>query len=294
MDSISSLLDLSVYEPLLWFDRRRRSVHEGCPCALKFGGTRIVRTPWLLLPIVMTFIAPPGLASSEKSLPIEVILEGFSHVLFEDEFNEIRIDNTDARPHAWYNGLWYETPNPLSQIGVEDGILTLETPPGRRSTSITTVARSGTAGVVFRHGFFEARMRFGNSENDWAAFWLFSRPHSLGTDGDHWCEIDIFEHFGANAFVGTVHDWTKQNHLTNSGAYHRLLGSHVDFSEWHRYGLLWTSQKLIWFLDGERIIETTPPVICESQDMFLIFGSQKHKDGPLERLQVDWVRVLSR
>nr|WP_256468178.1 family 16 glycosylhydrolase [Bradyrhizobium sp. 160] len=166
-------------------------------------------------------------------------------------------------------------------------------PPGVIRTSITTVPRRGLGGRTFRYGFFEARMRFAKDDLDWSAFWLFSRDHSLGTDNDHWCEIDIFENFGADLFVGSVHDWTRTTHSRNTNARYRLL-HRLDFSDWHSYGLLWTPGKLTWFLDGVPVIKTESPPICEQQDLFMILGSNKHTDGPEHKLEVDWVRVLSR
>lgn len=113
-----------------------------------------------------------------------------------------------------------------------------------------------------------------------------------GTDGGHWCEIDVFEHFGPGIYVGTAHDWTKGKHTFNRGAYHHLHQS-IDFSDWHEYGLLWTPTKLTWFLDHSPVLEADPPQICEEQDLFMILGSQKHADGPEQKLEVDWVRVFS-
>ncbi|WP_407121663.1 family 16 glycosylhydrolase [Bradyrhizobium sp. STM 3561] len=232
-------------------------------------------------------------SSVGRDLPKEVLAQGYIRLSFEDDFSELNLDAAVTKRNPWYNALWYQEPNPLDQIYVSKGILALTTPPGTTETSITTVPRRGPGGATFHHGFFEARMRFANDELDWSAFWLFSRPHSLGIDDNHWCEIDVFENFGPNLFVGSVHDWTSSSHVRNKNARQKLPYA-VDFSVWHNYGLLWTPDKLTWFLDSVPVLEATPPQICETQEMFMVLGSNKHKDGPLHKLEVDWVRVLSR
>ncbi|MGY4330319.1 hypothetical protein ACVWWG_004736 [Bradyrhizobium sp. LB7.2] len=228
-----------------------------------------------------------------SNLPTEVSAQGYTRPIFEDDFAGLNLDAPGSQPNTWFNNLWFQPPSSLDRITTANGILMLTTPPGTTHTFVTTVPRSGPGGVVFHHGFFEARMRFSNNDLDWSAFWLFSRAHSLGTDENHWCEIDIFENFGKNAFVGSVHDWTKTSHVRNKNAYQKLPYP-LDFSVWHDYGLLWTPDKLTWFLDGHSVLEAKPPQICEAQDLFLILGSQKHKDGPVHALEVDWVRVLAK
>lgn len=233
-------------------------------------------------------------SAAEPHLPAAAAAAGFTRIVFEDNFDEVQLDPSDQAAPGWYNGLWYEQPNPVENIETKDGTLVLRSPIGITHTSITTVPRKGEGGITFRHGYFEARMKFPQNDSDWAAFWLMSRPRSLGRDKDHWCEIDIFEHFGENIFVGAVHDWrTKSTNIVNPGAYHRLKAP-VDFSAWHTYALLWTADTLTWYFDGEPIIKASPPFICEQQDLFLVLGSQKHKDGTDGRLEVDRVFVLSK
>ncbi|MDT4743660.1 glycoside hydrolase family 16 protein [Bradyrhizobium sp. WYCCWR 12699] len=254
-----------------------------------------MKTRFLLFIIALVAIGQRTAAANPdgSSIPAEVTTQGYTRVIFQDDFTGLDLDTPGKQANTWYNALWYQNPRPASQIQATDGILTITTPPGNTETPITTVPRRGGGGVTFHHGFFEARMRFANDDLDWSAFWLFSRPHSLGTDNDHWCEIDVFENFGPNLFVGSVHDWTKKTHVRNTNARYKFPHN-VDFSTWHNYGLLWTPEKLTWFFDSVPVIEAKPPEICEQQDMFLILGSYKHKDGPQHQLDVDWVRVLSR
>ncbi|MGY3363866.1 hypothetical protein ACVWZL_000991 [Bradyrhizobium sp. GM2.4] len=256
-------------------------------------GTRVARLATLFA-LAFALATTSSSYSINNDKPPEVaVTAGFTRLIFQDDFEGLDLDAHGPHSQTWYNGLWYERTTSADKISTADGILTLVTPPGTVHTSITTVPKQGNGGVTFHHGFFEARLRFSDDKNDWSAFWLMSRPHSLDSDNGHWCEIDIFEHFGAGIYVGAVHDWTSRKHSFNHGAYHRLNRS-IEFSKWHNYALLWTPTKLTWFLDGSPVMEAVPPAICEEQDLFLILGSQKHKDGPEEKLEVDWVRVFSR
>ncbi|WP_354168115.1 MULTISPECIES: family 16 glycosylhydrolase [unclassified Bradyrhizobium] len=251
------------------------------------------RIPFLLFVSLLTILAVvPCRAGNDTHLPQEVLSAGYTSNVFYDDFHQIDLERKGSSFSTWYNGLWYEEKSSLDRIVVKDGVLSLITPSNFRHTSIATVPKEA-GGITFKHGFFEARMRFAENDVDWSAFWLMSRPHSLDTDNGHWCEIDIFEHFGAGRYVGAIHDWTRQKHTFNKNANH-WFSKPVKFSEWHNYGLLWTAQKLTWFLDGDPLFETESSDICEQQDMFLVLSSQRHTDGPEQRLDVDWVRVFER
>lgn len=247
----------------------------------------------LCLSIAGSMVSMPCRADPPQSPPPAAIQAGYTRLVLSDDFENINLDYPEDGQATWYNELWYGTPRPADEVRATDGVLSISVPAEARFHSITTVPRRPTGGRSFRHGYFEARMRFSDETIDWSAFWLLSRPHSAGTDGGRWCEIDIFEHFGPRVFVGTVHDWTKQKRTRNSNSFQRLTKS-IQFSTWHTYSLLWVPGKLTWYLDGEALMSAETPSVCEEQDMFLILSSQKHHEGPPVQLEVDWVRVYSK
>ncbi|WP_256465003.1 glycoside hydrolase family 16 protein [Bradyrhizobium sp. CW10] len=225
--------------------------------------------------------------------PPVAIQAGYTRAVFADDFESISLDHPENGRNTWYNELWYGAPRPADEVRASDGILSINVPAESRFHSITTVPRQPTGGISFRHGYFEARMLFSDDVQDWSAFWLLSRPHSAGSDDGRWCEIDIFEHFGPDVFVGTVHDWTKTKRTRNGNSFHRLRRP-IKFSVWHTYSLLWVPGRLTWYLDGEALMSAETPSVCEQQDMFLTLSAQKHHEGPPVQLQVDWVRVYSK
>ena len=133
---------------------------------------------------------------------------------------------------------------------------------------------------------------------NWAAFWLFSIAHAQGTDttptGEEWCELDIFEAFGNGNEVGTVHDWVLSNgtitNTQNTNNYQPLNG--IDMSQFHIYGVLWTPSTITWYFDNQAIMSWPTPAICQTQQLFMILGTQVHPPQTSNVFtNVDWVHV---
>jgi hypothetical protein len=220
--------------------------------------------------------------SATNSAPDAAMQVGFSQLSFSDDF--------DVNPlvSGWYNNLWFSKEAPISQIQVKDGILRLSS-----GVSITTLPRNGAPGRTFKFGYFEARMKFRPDPDNFPAFWLFSREHASDPRNVRWCELDIFELFGADAYVGTVHDWLNFKSAKNSNNYHKL-DKRIDFEAWNTYGVLWTEDNISWFLNGKLMMQAQTPKVCREQDMFLILSSQSHSKVNGNLLFVDWVKVWTK
>jgi beta-glucanase (GH16 family) len=135
----------------------------------------------------------------------------------------------------------------------------------------------------------------------WPAFWLAPiQIFKASTSG----EIDIFEGQGSDPaiFYATLHIWADngKRQLFHQGCACRLSKDN-NFAAWHKYGLLWTPGKMIWYYDDQAIYSLPTPSIFDAQDYFIMLGSQKGVSwtyGNLKgvtadsmRLKVDWVRV---
>jgi len=231
--------------------------------------------------------------AQQPSPPAPALQAGFTRLSFSDEFLTFDLSSDGQGSHKWYNNLWYQAPSEPSRFRLDEGVLTLTTRDDRvNSTSIVTVPHRYGRRTVFRHGYFEARLKWPSDPNNFAAFWLFSDAHARGVDGDHWCEIDIFESFADDLFLGTVHDWRANRSTPNPNNYHRLLKP-IAVAEWNVYGLLWEPGKLTWYLNDVAQMSATVPDVCEQQDMFLILSAQKRGGSGDQTLSIDWVRVFS-
>lgn len=95
----------------------------------------------------------------------------------------------------------------------------------------------------FQYGYAEMRAKFPKGNGFWATFWLGSQKKVWPP------EIDIAEYLGSN---------TKNMHMTlhykTSSSPHEYTSSWwngPDFSaDYHTFGLEWTPEKLVWYIDG--------------------------------------------
>jgi len=221
-------------------------------------------------------------------LPSGLEPKSFELVWF-DEFTDFDLSRDGRGEHKWFNGLWYSRPAPLDRFSISDGALRLSTHQKQGAVITTLSPRVDGADTTFRHGYFEARLAMSANSASWPAFWLFSKEHARGTDGRHWCEIDIFELF-ANKYGGTIHDWNngRNNQNQNNLA---AFPAGTDLSTWHTYGLLWEPGKVTWFFDKHPLMSAASPTVCDTQNLFLILNASTRDPSIDQYLLVDWVAV---
>jgi beta-glucanase (GH16 family) len=105
-------------------------------------------------------------------------------------------------------------------------------------------------------------------------------------------------------FFGTVHNWTAVNGVrtsTQNQPNYLSLGLANDYTQWHKYGLLWQSGSITWYYDDNPILTAPEPSIMNTQDVELILdmaegvnwmpGTTTGVTAPDLRLNVDWVSV---
>ncbi|GEM_PF-4783910 len=143
----------------------------------------------------------------------------------------------------------------------------------------------------FGYGYYEARIRLPMISDMNAAFWLYSGfPGSVDNE-----EIDIIEALydhdlrhmdGWNSTVsvpgypndGSYWDYTPQTQFINTSNIHLDAPAAVwdgafffmeqsNYTDWCVYGLEYTSEKLIWYINGEKVREEVNPGV--TKDMFI-------------------------
>jgi len=233
----------------------------------------------------------------QPPVPDPIASQGFSYV-FGDEFGTFD-------PTVWSRSIWYEPAAPGADLYVEDGSLRLlsRRANGYRTRDVTT-RLSARKARSFRHGYFEARMRWTSGRGAWPSFWLFSTSSANQRECPPLiAELDIFEGDGAlpAGHYGTLHrntssrcgvpDSVNSNYSTNDVGF--------DLSrDWHVYAALWTETEVRWFVDG-RELKRWGTFDSTDQDMFLIlrmdaWDGQWAVDSTTPNtlsLDVDWVRV---
>lgn len=134
------------------------------------------------------------------------------------------------------------------------------------------------------YGYFEmkARMTDNGVTGAWPAFWLLF--HNTGSS-----EFDIVEAYGVNTF--SVFQTTHQ--AINDDQFETPL----DWtSGWHTYGLKWTAEELVYYLDGQptgRVPNNTftPGYIIAN---LALEGRADRVPNPADfpiHMEIDWIRV---
>lgn len=251
-------------------------------------------------PVAMAPITPPSYASSA----------GYTHLVFDDEMkvNAVAPSDTSTGNYKWYTYNWATPANslPSSDVTFQNGYATITTDTSGYSFGITTIGLNNLTNV-WQHGYFETRLRYapkGNtvgSPGAWPAFWLFDVGGITGTwtTGTAYGELDVLECIpsgGAGtacSMYDTVHQWLNnaagaQGPGTNNPP---TVQTGIDYSQWHTYGALWTTNQIQWYLDGVllntlAVGPSTSFTGIETSHVALILGT-----GPSWPMDVDYVRV---
>lgn len=234
-------------------------------------------------------------------------------VIWEDDFDGPGLDADNwAYCHWWDDGgctiagnrelQWY-LPEGVSVAG---GLLTLTAKPadlvaadGTSFSYSSGMVSSGprdylgelSVGFTFIHGYVEMQARVPEGAGLWPAFWL------LPADRESRPEIDVMEVRGHDTATLAVHF-----HYDRNGE-RRSVGRDVRTpdlaADWHRYGLLWQADELVWYLDGTEIWSYDGPGIPR-EPMYLVAnlavgggyaGAPDDSTRFPARFEIDYVRV---
>lgn len=229
--------------------------------------------------------------SQEEFSPTE---KGYK-LVWEDNFNGSTLDK--SKWNYRYTGPRRIGYNSESMVKLEDGNLLLMY--DIRKDSVLG-AMIGTQETYMTHyGYFECKAQVQNSNGPWAAFWMQSPQISNGEDpGKFGAEIDIMEYVQelGDQMTHCVH-WAYGPNQKSVG---RLISSLDGLSKgYHTYGLEWTPEKYIFYIDGLKFHEITEGISHIDQYMIL----SMEIPPTLERLKkaiapdtfkVDYVKVYKK
>ena len=166
-----------------------------------------------------------------------------------------------------------------------------------------SATRAGNAGFEQKFGYWEIRCKLEvNNKGIWNAFWLTGGVLA-GQFGEHPGEIDIFETIGDGYIHFAVHDhWNVHN---SQGYVYTPSAGFAASSTFHTYGMLWTSDRIAWFVDGVKVTSASAyyATLYNAQcgPMFTtinqaIGGWAGSPDGTTSwpaRFEIDYVRAYS-
>jgi len=111
------------------------------------------------------------------------------------------------------------------------------------------------------YGYFEVRARLPAGRGLWPAVWL------LPSAGGWPPELDLLEQKGGETVYQTVHTGAP-DHPAEADFKARVPGAATGF---HTYGVLWTPERLVWFVDRRQTAATATPADL-NQPMYLLIN----------------------
>ncbi|MES1156677.1 MAG: glycoside hydrolase family 16 protein [Alphaproteobacteria bacterium] len=143
-----------------------------------------------------------------------------------------------------------------------------------------------------RYGYFEIRARLPTTQGTWPAFWL------LPTDSSWPPEIDVVEYLGRepNVFYASTHAKPDGRRQDQTGRI-EIPGEPGQF---HRYGVLWDENEVVWYLDGVEVQRAATPADMHKPMYMLVnlaiggWGGVPDPSTPFPtHMSVDYVRAYA-
>lgn len=155
-----------------------------------------------------------------------------------------------------------------------------------------------------QYGYIEARIQFPYQQAFWPAFWTFKGESNENPVNA--AEIDIAEQLwqlGPKVTTTNIHKeyCTEDRETYEQGcpeikkSFRKHSPRRYDWSNWHTYGLEWTSTKLKFYVDGKRIRTIRNHGIQDAVRLILNLGlsaDAEVNDSLLpQQMLADYVRV---
>ncbi len=150
------------------------------------------------------------------------------------------------------------------------------------------------------YGYYEIRCTLPPVEGAWCAFWLMGDTvYGTGNGGRDGTEIDIMEspYYPQSAINQTL-NWDGY------GVHHKYEGKKVYgndlYNGFHTYGLEWTEDEYIYYIDGKETWRTKGGGICENPLYMKVsieaakWVSELNEDRLPSEMVVDYVRAYEK
>lgn len=192
-------------------------------------------------------------------------LSGYE-LTFEDDFSGNELDRSvwsgGGKPSLRRGGFWDD-----SCISVRDSNLVIDIAyrkngslgAGWYTGAVRTEPSASAGGFQQKYGYFEARCRVPKIKGAWAAFWLMPQGNFAGCDensGRDGSEVDVFESmYFFSPFYPMKNSVTHAVHIGGYSSGLKSIGSPNFFfkdlyGEYHTYGVEWTENEYIFYIDG--------------------------------------------
>lgn len=133
-------------------------------------------------------------------------------------------------------------------------------------------------------GYFEAKVKFPASDGMWSAFWLQTTSQGqIGNGGKDGAEIDIYESsfWNKKDYVGHCIHYDGYGAKHKAGQATHSVGKNL-YDGYHTFGLKWTPEEYVFYVDGIAVWATDFGGICEVPAYIMLTNEirQKAQYGP--------------
>jgi len=245
----------------------------------------------------------------------------YGKLVWADEFDYSGKPKSDNWHHqviapnngTWFNGELQHYTDKIDNSYVSDGTMKIVLKKERytydNSTLDYTSARLNSK-FAFTYGRVNVRAKIPAGNGVWPAIWTLGT--NIGETGNYWgqdqntvgwpkCgEIDIMESWGHNPryVYSAVHTPARFGGVETGGAY--LTDPYNDY---HVYSLVWSPEKLLFFVDSIQIYEYNPDVKTSdnwpfTKDQYILLNvaviSQVDNNFDSSKMEIDYVRVYQK
>ena len=149
----------------------------------------------------------------------------------------------------------------------------------------------------FEHafGYYVARMQLQKQPGHWSAFWLTcDGVRKIGNEGRDGSEIDIMEKPWLDETINHAVHWDYGQPKSSAGTHVKVAGVMEGF---HTYGLLWTPDEYVFYVDGRETWRTKAGGVCQVPVYILLSDEIGKWAGDIAEAElpdhflVDYVRV---
>ena len=208
-------------------------------------------------------------------------------LVWSDEFS-----GTDYNSDVWadYGTVEDDTIASSDNINVANGALNMSlTYDSENQKYVCARSVSGGAAMNFKRGYVELRAKVPYlGQGEWPAVWMLPTTASLSKDivgsvqPDYDVEIDLVENMSTkNGGYSQLHFWgfggTESIQGVMDNGYY-FFPDDQSAADWHTYGLLWTEDKVEFYLDDNRYCTyNIPENMRDSFDVYMsLILSQRH------------------
>lgn len=207
---------------------------------------------------------------------------------FRSSAEAVQSDNPFGTANPGNKQLEFNQP---ANCTLSDGVLSMTAKPGNvtvkgKTYNWTSCMLDTAPSYKFRYGYIEERAQFPDKKGFWPALWTWAAP-GVTTCGASNCETDAYEYYSDNK---TKLYLTQHNGAKHSCDYDLPFDPSTAM---HTYGVDIQASGTKWYIDGNKVCETTITSAGETNILVdnFVFADIPPDAGSIGVKRIDYVRA---